>query len=126
MMRLCEGIQHIGLPTADIEKAKAFYQELGFEIPYETVLPGPQKVAFLQSGTMMIEMYEDETVGAAGAINHVAMDCKDIEAAFAMAKDRGYTILSNDIEDLPFWENGVRFFIIEGPDKERIEFNQKL
>ena len=30
------------------------------------------------------------------------------------------------IEELPFWENGVKFFMIKGPNEERIEFCQKL
>ena len=31
------GIQHIGIPTNDIEKTIAFYQKLGFEIALQTV-----------------------------------------------------------------------------------------
>ncbi len=27
---------------------------------------------------------------------------------------------------LPFWENGVKFFTIEGPNKEKVEFSQYL
>ena len=30
------GIQHIGIPTNDIEKTIAFYQKLGFEIALQT------------------------------------------------------------------------------------------
>lgn len=31
------GIQHIGIPTNDIEKTIEFYQKLGFEIALRTV-----------------------------------------------------------------------------------------
>ena len=31
------GIQHIGIPTNDIEKTIAFYKELGFEAALRTV-----------------------------------------------------------------------------------------
>lgn len=31
------GLQHIGIPTNDIEKTTAFYHELGFETAFETV-----------------------------------------------------------------------------------------
>ena len=32
-------------------------------------------------------------------------------------------IPTNDIVHfLPFWENGVKFFTIEGPNKEKVEF----
>ena len=36
-------------------------------------------------------------------------------------------IPTNDIVHfLPFWENGVKFFTIEGPNKEMVEFSQYL
>ena len=32
-------------------------------------------------------------------------------------------IPTNDlVHFLPFWENGVKFFTIEGPNKEKVEF----
>ena len=34
---------------------------------------------------------------------------------------------TNDtVHFLPFWENGVKFFTIEGPNKEKVEFSQYL
>ena len=122
----CDGIQHIGIPTADFAASKAFYTKLGFTCPFETVLNDVQHVMFLQLGSLMLEVYEDETAKTAGAINHYAINCQNIQAAYEKAVAEGYTILSNGIESLPFWENGVSFFIIEGPDKERIEFNQRF
>ena len=36
-------------------------------------------------------------------------------------------IPTNDIVHfLPFWENGVKFLTIEGPNKEKVEFSQYL
>lgn len=36
-------------------------------------------------------------------------------------------IPTNDIVHfLPFWENGVKFFTIEGQNKEKVEFSQYL
>lgn len=31
------GVQHIGIPTNDIENTIEFYQKLGFEIAFQTV-----------------------------------------------------------------------------------------
>ena len=31
-----------------------------------------------------------------------------------------------EIHFLPFWDNGVHFFTIEGPNKEKVEFSQYL
>ena len=35
-------------------------------------------------------------------------------------------MLDQQVNGLPFWENGVKFFTIEGPNKEKIEFCEKL
>lgn len=37
-----------------------------------------------------------------------------------------YKVVTNGIEELPFWENGVTFFRIKGSNQEEIEFCQKL
>ena len=38
----------------------------------------------------------------------------------------GLKMLDTKVNGLPFWENGVKFFTIEGPNKEKIEFCEKL
>lgn len=126
MMDICSGIQHIGIPAADVEETCRFYEGLGFLRVFETELRGSQKVAFLQSGNLLLESYEAEPVLAAGAVDHIAVDCLDAAAAYELACRQGYKIVSDGIEELPFWENGVRFFMIEGPNRERIEFDQRL
>ena len=46
------GIQHVGIPTNDIEMTIAFYEKLGFEIAFRTVNEAAdEKVAFLKLGT---------------------------------------------------------------------------
>lgn len=126
LMDVCSGIQHIGIPAADVEETCRFYEGLGFERAFETVIRGSQKVAFLQSGNLVLEAYQSETAGTAGAIDHIAVDCLDAAAAYELALAKGYVIVSDGIEELPFWEKGVRFFMIEGPNRERIEFDERL
>lgn len=41
----CMGIQHIGIPTTDIETTVKFYQQLGFNVVLRTQ-NNNQKVAF--------------------------------------------------------------------------------
>ena len=42
-------------------------------------------------------------------------------------KEQFNGIPTNDtVHFLPFWENGVKFFTIEGPNKEKVEFSQYL
>ena len=122
------GLQHVGLPTNDMGQTIAFYEGLGFENVYKTVNEAAgERVAFLRLGNLTMEAYENkQAVMASGAIDHIAIDVKDIEGCYGAARQQGYEIVSNGIEALPFWGNGVRFFIILGPNKERIEFNEML
>ena len=114
------GVQHVGIPTNNIEETIAFYEKLGFEKVFE-------KVAFLKHGTLVMETYENRAaVLKAGAIDHVALDVKDIEEVYQYINEQGLNTTKDTIHFLPFWENGVRFFTIEGPNKEKIEFSQYL
>ena len=124
-LQFSAGIQHLGLPTNDMEATLEFYAGLGFEVVYETVIDC--RVCFLKLDNFMIEAYENkQTVMQSGAIDHVAIDCTDIEAAYEFAKKNGYKIINTKIDSLPFWKKGCRFFTIEGPNKEKIEFCQIL
>ena len=119
------GLEHVGIPTADLDKTIAFYESLGFEAILRTNIPNGGKVAFLQLGNVMIETYEsDDVAGKPGAIDHLALKARDIEAAFKAVKALGYEMVNDEIEFLPFWENGVRFFTFYGPNREKIEFSQ--
>lgn len=121
----CTGVQHIGIPTNDIEKTIAFYESLGFTTIYR-VANGDELVAFLQMHNLVIETYQNyKAVMQDGAINHIAIDVKNIEPLFQTVKEKGFTVLEG-ICSLPFWQNGIRYFIIEGPNHERIEFCEKL
>lgn len=123
----CDGIQHVGIPTDHLENTIHFYEDLGFQVILRTCVPEKnQNVAFLQLGNLVIETYEDPVALCDGSINHIALNCLDIEKAYEAALNQKHLVLSNGIEALDFWERGVRFFIIQGPNKERIEFCQKL
>jgi len=116
------GIQHLGLPTAKFAETVEFYNGLGFDTIWTN-----GKVAFLELGTLVIETYEvEEAAMKSGAIEHVSLNVKDIEAAWKDAQACGYETDDTEINFLPFFEKGVRFFTIYGPNRERVEFNQML
>ena len=86
-----------------------------------------EKVAFLKLNNLVIETYENKAAKMeSGAIDHVAIDVKDIEKVYELINHAGLNTTRDTIHFLPFWENGVRFFTIEGPNKEKIEFSQYL
>lgn len=122
------GIQHIGIPTNDIEKTIAFYKELGFETALQTInKEADEKVAFLKLKTLVIETYENKAAKfESGAIDHVAIDVNDIEEVYQYISEKKLNTTNDTIHFLPFWKNGVSFFTIEGPNMEKIEFSQYL
>ena len=120
------GIQHLGIPTKDMDKTVDFYHSLGFETALSTVNDG-QKVIFLKLGNLVMEAYESEDAAMCyGGIEHVSIDVTDIQAVYDMVCEKGLNTLNDEIHFLPFWENGVKFFTIEGPNKEKVEFSQYL
>lgn len=122
------GLQHVGLPTNDLKATIAFYEGLGFETVYQVKNEAAgEDVAFLRLKNLTIEAYENGRAAMqSGAIDHIAIDVDDVEAAYRLAQERGYQIVSNGVEFLPFWQKGVKFFILLGPNQERVEFNQYL
>ncbi|HEY5771485.1 MAG TPA: VOC family protein [Chitinophagaceae bacterium] len=129
-------IQHIGIPVTDLVRSEAFYQRLGFENVMASAFDykgGKGKMAMMQRGTMIIEIYQmpdaelDEIRNRKnGHIDHIAFDVPDIDKAFAELKNASFSVIEEAPVFLPFWKNGCRYFNISGPDGERLEFNQIL
>ncbi len=122
------GVQHIGLPTDDIDRSMEFYSSLGFSPIYETVNEAAgERVAFMSLGNLVMEIYENRrATHITGAIDHVALDVRDIDTLFTRVTALGYNALEGRVCSLPFWEKGVKFFTIQGPDGEKIEFCERL
>lgn len=122
------GVQHIGIPTNDIDKTITFYQRLGFTIAYQTVNEkANERVAFLQFGNLIIETYENHAATLrSGAIDHLAIDVKEIDRLYEEIKTAGFHILNDSVQYLPFLEKGVKFFTILGPNEEKVEFCERL
>ena len=70
------GVQHIGIPTNDMEKTLEFYHALGFETAFETINEeAGEKVVFLRCKNLVVEAYENhQAVGKDGAVDHIALD----------------------------------------------------
>ena len=122
------GIQHIGIPTNDIAKTISFYESIGFEVALKTFnKEANEAVAFLKLGNLVIEAYENHNAKMIdGSINHFAVNVKSIDAAYRFICENDLNNTNDEIHYLPFWDNGVKFFTIEGPNKERIEFSQYI
>jgi len=122
--RIATGIQHIGVPTNDIEKTIAFYTSLGFEVAHRADNNG-ELVAFLRLGDLTVETYQNfKAVGTAGAVDHIAINVTDVDEARRIADSMHLEVIEEG--QLPFWTNGVKYFTILGPNREKLEFNQYL
>ena len=127
MIATMNNLQHIGIPTKQYEASLEFYKALGFTEKYATKQLNGKPVSFYELGNLCMEVYEsDEAAECHGAIDHVTIDCGNVDEAFAYATEAGMKIVSKGVEALPYWENGIRFFKVEGPNKEVFEICQIL
>ena len=88
-------------------------------------MPG-MKVAFLRIHNVMLEVYEsEETAEKTGSIDHLSLSVETVDRLYQEMLPE-YKVLSSEVEQLPYWKNGIRFFKVEGPNKEVIEFCEIL
>ena len=129
------GLQHIGIPVVDLDEAVRFYHRLGFELRHQkkTHHNGtPVDAAFVALHDMVIELYlvegdrENVQIRSAGNIDHVAINCIDIEKLYDLIRGTGIVMYDTEIQFVDFYDNGVKFFRVTGPNHEIIEFNQIL
>lgn len=129
------GLQHIGIPVTELERSIQFYTGLGFEVNHRKDIfrNGLNiKVAFMKLSSLVLELYESEgneldeiKQRKNGHIDHIALDVKNIDEVFQSLIEGKYKLLDSEVQYIPFFEKGVRFCTIEGPDGEKVEFNEK-
>lgn len=118
------GLQHIGIPTRDMAATEAFWTSLGFDIKGE-FKNGDAQVKFFQYKGLVIETWEgtpEEANETVGAINHISLDTFNVDELFTEMKASNFNVLNNEVQHLPFWTHGIKFFNIQGPNKEIVEF----
>lgn len=121
------GLQHIGLPTADVQGTVDFYKTLGFEEAMRRTVTGDRDFAFMKLGNLLVEIIPtDEPAMVDGAVDHMCLDVKQIDSLFNQLKKAGYTMLSDSVNQIEFWDNGAKYFFIQGPNNEKIEFCEIL
>lgn len=119
-----DDLQHIGIPTDDMEKTVAFWEKLGFKKLGEfDTDDNVNEVVFMHYNHLTLEIWTgDGAVRKTGAINHISLNTKDADAAFKAAKAEGFKLKDSEVQHLDFWDKGIKFFNIEGPNAETIEF----
>lgn len=118
------GIQHIGISTYSLDETLRFFQLFGFQ-PVHYAKNGKQDIVFLRCKNVIIEAYtEDAPAGQPGAIDHISLDVDQIDVIYEYCQQIGLIPIEGKICELPFWEHGIRYFTVMGPNGEKIEFCQ--
>ena len=124
-----KGVSHIGLYIKDVERSKKFYTEvLGFETICEFVSLEGNRMAFVKSGNLIIELIQHKVRmdRRDGLFDHIAMEVEDIEQTSKQLKALGTTFESDIYFDDLVFERGVKYQAFCGPDGEHLEIYQTL
>ncbi|MEQ8154102.1 MAG: VOC family protein [Clostridiaceae bacterium] len=131
-----DGWSHLGIIVSNIENSKAFYKRFGFKEVMKAKIKEQQSVniiVVLEKNGFQIELIhptnntlEEFSLIKDGHIDHISFNVKDVEKAFQELKKSGLNVIQDKPIFLPFWEKGMKYFNILGPDGEKIEFSQKL
>ncbi len=124
------GVAHIGIRVHDLERARAFYELLGFQFVVGPVGPEPVAILIHPAGVEINlilngaspdadNILMDVPVTHAG-YTHVALSIADIEGAVASLEESGVTITEGPV-DFP---GGARAIFVRDPDRNVIELNQ--
>ncbi|MEU9861812.1 VOC family protein [Streptomyces sp. NPDC047971] len=101
-------LELIGVPVTDIERAKTFYEKVGFHLDHD--FPVSDDIRFVQmtppGSACSIAFGKGITQMKPGSLDNMQVVVTDIEAAHADLKRRGIEV--SDIDDQP-WGSFVFF-----------------
>lgn len=131
-----QGWSHLAIKVRNLAASIAFYEGLGFDKCADGYLDTPDGrliIGFVKLGDFQMELIQVAPAmlaelgqRGAGHIDHVALDVKNIQEAFFACRHENYRLLTPTVKELSFFEHGIKYFLIEGPDGEIIELNQKI
>ena len=80
-------------------------------------------MVFMKFNHLMLEIWDsDGAVHKTGAINHISLNVEDADGAYRAAKEAGYQMKESEVQHLDYWQHGIKYFNIVGPNDETIEF----
>ncbi|MGG8406657.1 VOC family protein [Streptomyces sp. 12297] len=101
-------LELIGVPVTDIDRAKAFYEQVGFHTDHDVTVS--EEIRFVQltppGSACSIAMGKGITEMTPGSLDNMQVVVADIEAAHADLVKRGVEV--TDIDDQP-WGSFVYF-----------------
>ena len=130
------GWSHLGIPVTNIQKSVEFYNLFGFhEVSKEKVKENNEYtiISMMERDGLILELYqlsekdlEKIKQRRHGYIDHIAFNVKDAQRAYLELKEKGLKLIEDNPIAVPCWDKGSLYFMIEGPDGEKLEFNEKI
>lgn len=127
---LVTGIAHIGVRVHDLERARAFYELLGFQFVIGPV--GPEPIAVMshsagievnlilnavQASEPNVLMDVDEKHAG---YTHIALSVSSVEEAASLLEDAGFPVTEGPVT----FPNGSKSIFVRDPDRNVVELNQ--
>lgn len=126
-----KGLAHIGIPTSDLEKSIAFYQELGFQVIVDKKGLEGNNFIFMECSGVIIglpQSLDEETRKQAGTkgngnIDHFALMVEDLDDTKRQLEEKEIPFAVEGISVTEAWKpKSCRCIMVYGPDQVKIEF----
>ena len=129
-MSFVTGLAHIGIRVHDFDRARAFYELLGFKLvagPY-----GPERVAILEHPAgLEINLIVNAAVAAEPNVlmdvpdkhsgyTHIALAVRELAEAQSFLEKAGYPITEGPVT----FPNGTRAIFVRDPDRNVVELDE--
>jgi len=117
-----DGIAHVALRVADLEKSRQFYETLGFEKAFEFAEGGKVTELFIKvNDRQFIELYPQTQDSQPLGLMHVCYEVHDIESL-----RNAYIKLGLNPPDAKKFRAGNLLFVLHDPEGQIVEYTQYL
>lgn len=116
------GIAHVALRVNDLQKAREFYNKLGFEEAFSFTDAGKVSVSYVKvNDRQFIELIPRTSDSQAGGILHTCFEVADIESLH-----NAYVAAGLQPTEVKKARAGNLLFVMHGPDNQLLEYTQYL
>ena len=128
--QLITGIAHVGIRVHTLDRARAFYELLGFNFVIGPIGPEPVAIMTHPSGVEINFILNADDTSTQNVLmdlkekhpgyTHIALSVKNVLEAQSVLISAGVTITEGPI----IFPNGSTAIFVRDPDRNVIEFNQ--
>jgi catechol 2,3-dioxygenase-like lactoylglutathione lyase family enzyme len=116
------GVAHVAFRVDDLQKAREFYQKLGFEQAFEFSDAGKTSVAFIKiNDRQFIELYPRTDPSQPGGLMHICFEANHIQAVHDAYVKQG--LQPTEVKKA---RAGNLLFVMHDPEGQLLEYTQYL